>query len=870
MTTVLDNSDASPLTLHLLDMGWQMFGDCILVCQGGVTVLIDGGHPGDYRNRHGYPSIPEQLVELLGHGPPFHVSLLVITHVHADHIGCIPTLVQEGDLTAEWALVADDDLGFPVPFYDSDGRLSSDANLPPLIVRRLVAALREEILPQQADAATVREFLSDSEKAESRYKRMLKTLEDRGTKVYRYGVDDATQLAAQFQSIGMKLLGPTRKHLEICSEQIAALTKDAVDAVSSRLAGDTLVDEVKLYRELTTRISSDAADPEDRFSKGSALNGQSIVLRFESKGKRVLLTGDMQFAKHSVRGLDRFMTELRQRVVEDGPYDFVKIAHHGSNNAFDESILRELQDTTSFGISGGINDEKHPNPDVLELLKRNRPRIQWARTDRNGLISVSFGPRGVTFEKSRGRLNSATPNTADQTPAVAMSQETELTRSVGAGPGEPPRGAGTVSVLARVPRVSTRVKLTIDVQPLAGPQAEAGGPPRRPVQVSRSEPHQTPRSAPDRPPRELAFAAGRELPELLFVTSRAALTENIGRDETDRLLESLRQSRQTVFDEFPGGLTDWKIAATAVRGRLGRSRFKGVVLLGGYDVIPPQRLDVLSNKMRARLSPRSREPDNHIVWCDEVYGDQDGDLLPELPVSRIPDGRSPSLLFAAIQAGKKPEGARRFGVRNVERPFADGVFELLPGPGDLLISEPTTYRDIRPEHVQTQALYFMLHGDAADGSSFSGEAGEEDQRYPVEAFNIRNIPIECPSVVFTGCCWGALCADTPAAFVRPGQRPAPRLPENSIALSFLAAGAMAFVGCTGAHYSPEKPDTDYFGGPMHQAFWRAYSKSGAPSLALFEAKKEYLKGMPHGRRKATHVAIEMKTLRQYTCLGLGW
>jgi hypothetical protein len=95
-------------------------------------------------------------------------------------------------------------------------------------------------------------------------------------------------------------------------------------------------------------------------------------------------------------------------------------------------------------------------------------------------------------------------------------------------------------------------------------------------------------------------------------------------------------------------------------------------------------------------------------------------------------------------------------------------------------------------------------------------------------------------------------------------------PDDSLALSFLMKGATAFVGCTGSHYSPLEPPFNFFGGPMHRAFWNHYAANTSPAKALFNAKLEYLRGMPHGQSSANSQAIEYKILRQYTCLGLGW
>jgi hypothetical protein len=89
-------------------------------------------------------------------------------------------------------------------------------------------------------------------------------------------------------------------------------------------------------------------------------------------------------------------------------------------------------------------------------------------------------------------------------------------------------------------------------------------------------------------------------------------------------------------------------------------------------------------------------------------------------------------------------------------------------------------------------------------------------------------------------------------------------------LRFLAGGARAFVGCTGAHYSPREEPFGYFGGPFHQAFWRRIARGEPPASALFETKRDYLEGIPHRRQDPLAVAIERKIWHQFTCLGLGW
>jgi hypothetical protein len=57
---------------------------------------------------------------------------------------------------------------------------------------------------------------------------------------------------------------------------------------------------------------------------------------------------------------------------------------------------------------------------------------------------------------------------------------------------------------------------------------------------------------------------------------------------------------------------------------------------------------------------------------------------------------------------------------------------------------------------------------------------------------------------------------------------------------------------------------------MHTAFWKHCAEGKTPAEALLGAKLDYLQGIPHGQSSPNGQAIELKILRQFTCLGLGW
>jgi hypothetical protein len=185
----------------------------------------------------------------------------------------------------------------------------------------------------------------------------------------------------------------------------------------------------------------------------------------------------------------------------------------------------------------------------------------------------------------------------------------------------------------------------------------------------------------------------------------------------------------------------------------------------------------------------------------------------------------------------------------------------------MLRSSPVHHDQLTPYSLDAACVYLVLHGLPNDGSAFWGEEGHRHPKAVVSA----NLPSRRGVIAFTGCCYGALTVNEPANVAPAGRVPATRMPEQSVALSFLLRGARAFVGCTGLHYSPVQPRYDYFGAPLHAAFWRAVKHGSAPARALLQAKHHFIRGLPHGQEpNSVAEAIEFKTFREFTCLGLGW
>lgn len=836
--------------IHLLDVGRAQYGDCVLCKINDVWILIDGGHRADIRGSISHKSIPTQIREIMGlaANDDIELDLLVVSHTHADHIGCLPELVDES-LRAKWALLTAPDLAWP-DIEPADSHISAAGS-------HVYALLREEY-HNYADSASFEAALADASSLQRRYRGMIEKLRGDGTHVVLHGEDNLDALEEVFSSIGLSVIGPSPTGMAACAHFLEGAGRDFLAEADAVLADG--ISPRWLYQNMMDAWR-EKLQPDGLF--GPVVNMQSSVLVFDDGVHSLLFMGDSQLERPDVPGdaireeVAAIRAELSRRSSEK-PFSFVKAGHHGSHNSIGPGVLGNLgKGTVNFGLCTGSDSRHHPSAKFLEALTDHSDDVVLGRTDTNGRVTFLFEDGRADVRIERGELND---RSFPETQATGSSEPTRnptgpRERTVATPPALPTPPAASPTIVPVPMADPGPIEIRIPYNPAAGLNIS--------IQIKIEPSAAVLASANSKAAFQLA--GGRSLPKLLFLTNSQALGRNVGQADVDQVLAEISGKGHTVLDVSSYPLVDSDSIATKTRDALNADPvLEGVVILGGYDVIPATPVDVYPAGYPDE--GKLKDADHFTVWTDNYYGDTDNDGLPEKPVSRVPDGKSPELLMAALAASPaaRSDGGRRHGVYNVKRPFAKEIFKLIPGTGNSHASSPYSVDDRSPS--SGDYLYFMLHGKDSDASRFWGEAAHSK---PVEALQISDLQLNPGAVVFTGCCWGALPVRETARNYAGGAL-TPRTANDSIALACLNQGALAYVGCTGVHYSPTRPPYDVGGGGIHRTFWQHVSGGASPSTALLEAKKAMTSQLQAHSGEMQLQILDMKHVHQFCLLGLGW
>ena len=125
----------------------------------------------------------------------------------------------------------------------------------------------------------------------------------------------------------------------------------------------------------------DVPQPVPGAGDGSSANDASVVVLAETRGIRLLLTGDVE-----PPGQARLATALPGLDV-----DMLKVPHHGSAYQ-DDDWLVSLDAELAVVSVGADNDYGHPDPSLLDLLTASGAVV--GRTDTDGDLAVVAGADG--------------------------------------------------------------------------------------------------------------------------------------------------------------------------------------------------------------------------------------------------------------------------------------------------------------------------------------------------------------------------------------------------------------------------------------------------------------------------------------------
>ncbi len=123
-----------------------------------------------------------------------------------------------------------------------------------------------------------------------------------------------------------------------------------------------------------------------------ASNGMSLIVKVEVEGRKLLFTGDATGS-----GTDDAMTGTEQWFIENcytagDDYDFLKVAHHGSNTS---SALQFLQTINpEYCVISCDDGTKHGHPDPEVMNKLFDEGVVTYRTNRHGNIVLLIDTAG--------------------------------------------------------------------------------------------------------------------------------------------------------------------------------------------------------------------------------------------------------------------------------------------------------------------------------------------------------------------------------------------------------------------------------------------------------------------------------------------
>ncbi len=139
----------------------------------------------------------------------------------------------------------------------------------------------------------------------------------------------------------------------------------------------------------------------------SQINNLSPYIYLEYKGYRFMFTGDAGMEEENKLINDYSAGLLKKSFSNKGleprleDIDFLKVAHHGSNDANSQDFLNLLKPKHAIISVGGQNILGHPTTTTLLKLQTANPEHELLRTDHDGTVSVFISSDGQMAIKTQ-------------------------------------------------------------------------------------------------------------------------------------------------------------------------------------------------------------------------------------------------------------------------------------------------------------------------------------------------------------------------------------------------------------------------------------------------------------------------------------
>jgi hypothetical protein len=376
------------------------FGDCFLITFGpdkdGNHVLIDFG-----AHMHGEIGTMDQIMDSIAETTKSTLRVIVATHAHRDHIsgfGKFADRFSQFEIGEVWLPWTDD----PHDEEASSLKRKQLALYDALETHLKIGLNAADTDPKYAVALDALSNLKGNETATTELGRGFGT----GAKVRYFEAGASVAKAGAISGLSAEFLGPPRDQ-SFLSRMNPPADQHFLTASGDWKGGirpfpkleippeNTDADYLAILKEgqpvitpeMMKELQALAEAPADRLALAleSVRNNTSLVIVFRFAGRTLLFPGDAQWGNwQSWIGTDK----ARQLLSE---VDFLKVAHHGSENATPVDVVHALR---ASGLVAMVPTQIKPFPTIprMPLLKELEQHCSVAV--RSDWIAVDGAPKG--------------------------------------------------------------------------------------------------------------------------------------------------------------------------------------------------------------------------------------------------------------------------------------------------------------------------------------------------------------------------------------------------------------------------------------------------------------------------------------------